>query len=168
VSVDGLQYTALNNDGAAAAVHITGRMRVELSNSSDRPPVNHTLPFRHEEGTWRYCPSAAARSDSLPDALGVQAELSGTYASDFGMVTLRQQGPAVTGSWTTPSDDAECSNCVGEITEGMTSPGRLAFKWLRTWNGARGAASCGVTGEEIRCAYTWDGHPPGAWTMVRE
>jgi hypothetical protein len=168
VRVDGLQYTAQSNDGAAASVQVTGPMQLQFAESASQPNVAATLAFRLEDGTWRYCPSSSSPGQSVPGGPATQVDLSGRYRSEFGPVTLQQQGSTISGSWSTPPDDAECADCVGEITEGMISPGRLAFKWLRTWNGARGAASCGVVGDEIRCAYTSDAGSPGSWTMVRE
>jgi hypothetical protein len=96
----------------------------------------------------------------------ISRDLAGTYRSAAGLVTLERRGERVTGSWITPPDEPDCGGCVGEITDAMIAPGRLAFKWRQTWDGVTGAASCGVTSDAIQCAYTSDAAPPGTWTLI--
>jgi hypothetical protein len=174
VGVADLRYAAERNDGTAAEVHITGRMHIQFADGAMDAYVNSMLPFRQEDARWRYCPRVAAPTHAIaavsavPLAQARPADLSGTYRSELGIVRLQQRGSAVTGSWTTPPDKPECGNCAGEISDGMLAPGRLAFKWRQTWNGVQGAASCGITADEIRCAHTSDSAPPGTWTLVRE
>lgn len=95
---------------------------------------------------------------------GPAGDISGTWKSAYGPVTLRVHNGGVTGSWN------QGRGKIGKIVSGAYQPQArtLTFKYYQDWNKQNGSAALKLSGDGKRLTGTWK-QPSGSgvWTLKR-
>ncbi len=95
---------------------------------------------------------------------GAAGDISGTWKSDYGPVTLRLHRGMITGSWN------QGTGRIGKIVSGTfnAQTGTLTFSYSQDWNKQKGTATLKLSTDGQRLTGIWkQPSGSGAWTLTR-
>jgi hypothetical protein len=133
-----------------------GAVRTHIHGWNNEDPGQRTWPTKGgppNGGLWADVEIGAGARD-----------ISGTWNSDWGPVTLRVHQGRVTGSW------AQGRGRVGKITGGSWNPqtGTLTFTYSQDWNKQKGSTTLRLSPDGRRLTGTWkQTSGNGTWSMTR-